>query len=34
MKARLKSAGERMNTIYVSDEELKEAVHIDIEVED
>ena len=34
LKARLKSAGERMNTIYVSDEELKEAVHIDIEVED
>lgn len=34
LKARLKSAGERMNTIYVSDEELKEAVHIDIEIEE
>lgn len=34
MKARLKGAGERFNTIYVSDEELKEAVHIDIEIED
>lgn len=34
LKARLKSAGERMNTIYVSDEELKEAVHIDIEFEE
>lgn len=34
LKARLKSVGERMNTIYVSDEELKEAVHIDIEFEE
>lgn len=34
LKARLKSAGERMNTIYVSDEELKEAVHIDIEIDE
>jgi DNA polymerase-3 subunit gamma/tau len=33
-KARLKNAGERLNTIYVSDEELKQAIHMDITVED
>lgn len=34
MKTRLKNPGERLNTIYVSDEELKEAIHIDISIED
>lgn len=33
-KARLKNAGERLNTIYVSDDELKNAIHMDITVED
>lgn len=33
-KVRLKDSGERMNTIYVSDEELKRAIHMDIMVED
>lgn len=33
-KARLKSAGERLDTIYVSDEELKNAIHMEITVED
>ncbi len=33
-KARLKNAGERLNTIYVSDEDLKQAIHMDITIED
>lgn len=33
-KARLKNAGERLNTIYVSDNELKNAIHMDIAIED
>ena len=33
-KARMRNAGERLNTIYVSDEELKNAVHMDITIED
>lgn len=33
-KARLKGSGERLNTIYVSDEELKHAIHMDITIED
>ncbi len=32
-KVRLRDNGERMNTIYVSDEELK-AIHMEITVED
>ncbi len=32
-KVRLKNSGERMNTLYVSDEELK-AIHMDITIED
>lgn len=34
LKARLKHAGERLNTIYVSDDELKEAIHMEISIED
>lgn len=34
LKTRVKHAGERLNTIYVSDEELKEAIHMDITIED
>lgn len=33
-KARLRNAGERLNTIYVSDEELEQAIHMEISVED
>ena len=33
-KTRLREEGERLNTIYVSDEELKEAIHMEIQVED
>ena len=33
-KARMRNAGERLNTIYVSDEELKNAIHMDITIED
>lgn len=33
-KARLKNAGERLNTIYVSDDELREAIHMEISMED
>lgn len=33
-KARLKNSGERLNTIYVSDDELKNAIHMEISVED
>lgn len=34
LKTRVKHAGERMDTIYVSDEELKEAIHMHITIED
>lgn len=34
LKTRVKNAGERLNTVYVSDEELKEAIHMDITIED
>ncbi len=34
LKTRVKNAGERLNTIYVSDEELKEAIHMDVTIED
>lgn len=33
-KVRLKNTGERLDTIYVSDEELKEAIHMEISIED
>lgn len=33
-KARLRGGGERLDTIYVSDEELKENIHMDIIIED
>lgn len=33
-KARLKGGGERLDTIYVSDEELKASIHMDITIED
>ena len=33
-KARVRDAGERMNTIYVSDEELREQVHMEISIEE
>ena len=33
-KVRRKENGERMNVIYVSDEELKSAIHMDIVTED
>lgn len=33
-KVRMRGQGERLNTIYVSDEELKEAIHMDITIED
>ena len=33
-KTRMKNTGERLNTIYVSDEELKAAIHTDIMIED
>ncbi len=34
LKARLRNAGEILNTIYVSDEEAREAIHMEIEIED
>lgn len=34
LKTRVKNTGERLNTVYVSDEELKEAIHMDITIED
>ena len=34
LKARLRNAGERLNTIYVSDEEVREAIHMEIEYDD
>lgn len=33
-KARLRGGAERMDTIYVSEEELKENIHMEIEIED
>lgn len=33
-KARLRGGGERLDTIYVSDEELRESIHMDIIIED
>lgn len=33
-KTRLRDEGERLNTIYVSDEDLKEAIHMEIQMED
>lgn len=33
-KARLRGGGERLDTIYVSDEDLKENIHMDITIED
>ena len=33
-KARLKGGGERMDTIYITDEDLKENIHMDITIED
>ena len=33
-KVRMRNAGERLNTIYVSDEELKAAIHMEISIED
>ena len=33
-KARMKNSGERLNTVYVSDEDLKEAIHMEITIED
>lgn len=34
LKTRVKNPGERLNNIYVSDEEIKEAIHMDITIED
>lgn len=33
-KTRMKYAGERLNTIYISDEDLKEKIHMEITIED
>lgn len=33
-KARLKGGGERMDTIYITDEDLKENIHMDITIEE
>lgn len=33
-KARLKGGGERMDTIYITDEDLKDNIHMDITIED
>ena len=33
-KARLMGTGERMDTVYVSDEELRERIHMDIAIEE
>ena len=33
-KTRLLGSGERVDTIYVSDEELKNHIHMDITIED
>ncbi len=33
-KTRMRHSSERLNTIYVSDEELKEAIHMEITIED
>lgn len=34
LKARLRNGGERLNTIYVSDEEIREAIHMEVEIDD
>ena len=34
LKSRLAGAGERLDTIYVSDEELRQNIHMDITIED
>lgn len=33
-KARMRESGERLNTVYISDEEIKEAIHMEIAIED
>ena len=33
-KARLKGGGERMDTIYITDEDLKDNIHMDIIIDD
>ena len=33
-KARLRETGERLDTRYISDEELRENIHMDITIED
>ena len=33
-KTRQRETGERSNTIYVSDEELREKIHMDISIEE
>lgn len=33
-KARLKGGGERMDTIYITDEDLKDSIHMDITIEE
>ena len=33
-KTRLKNTGERLNTVYVSDEELKDAIHMEISIDE
>ena len=33
-KARVKDTGERSGTIYVSEEEIRSAIHMDIELEE
>ncbi len=33
-KVRLKNTGERLDTVYVSDEELQQAIHMEISIED
>lgn len=34
LKTRMKNTGERLNTIYVSDDEVRSAIHMDIQIED
>ena len=34
LKSRLSGAGERLDTIYVSEDELKDKIHMDITIED
>lgn len=33
-KARLRESGERLDTRYITDEELRENIHMDITIED